>query len=36
MIVLKPKHSLKVRDLKGVLGSFEVDIEEVEEAAGKV
>ena len=35
-IILKPKHTLRVRDLKGVLGTFEVDIKEVEEAAGKV
>lgn len=36
MIILKPKEVIRANDLKGIIGSFKVDIEEIEEAAGKV
>ena len=35
-IILKPKEFIRVRQLKGVLGSFKVRLEEIEEVAGRV
>jgi len=36
VIILKPKEVVKVNDLKGIIGPLKVDIEEIEEAPGKV
>lgn len=35
-IILRPKEPVSVKELKGVLGSFKVKLEEIEEAAGRV
>ncbi len=35
-IVLRPKRRVSADDLKGIIGPIEVDLEEIEEAAGRV
>jgi len=35
-IILRPKRRVSFEDLKGVLGPMEVELEEVEEAVGRV
>jgi AbrB family looped-hinge helix DNA binding protein len=34
-IILKRKRIVSVSDVRGIIGPFEVDIEEIEEASGK-
>lgn len=34
-VLLKPEHRKRVRDVKGIAGIGEVDLEEIEEAPGK-
>jgi AbrB family looped-hinge helix DNA binding protein len=35
-IVLRPKEIVRAKDLKGVIGPIKVDLEEVEEALGRI
>jgi AbrB family looped-hinge helix DNA binding protein len=36
VIILKPKEVVRAKDLKGIISPIKVDLEEIEEAPGKV